>query len=235
MNRRLELISSLIPQNSIGFADIGTDHGYLPVYMAQSAYKGNIFASDIREKPLSRAVSSAREAGVEARISFILCDGLDGCPPEEIDTIVIAGMGGDTICSILDRAEWCMSPRYLLLLQPMKKPEILRYWLTNNEFGICGEYIVEDAGFRYQLIAARFGESTPLTDAELFTGKYSLAVNNALFQAQLDSLVLRFEKAVGGMDNAKRAVGWRGVNSEILRELYKMKEGGYDDNCKRDI
>lgn len=230
MNKRLELISSLIPQNGIGFVDVGTDHAYLPVYMAKNGYNGNIFASDVRKSPLDRGISSARDAGVSKRINFILCDGLTGCPPEEIDTIVIAGMGGDTICGILDRSEWCMSSRYLLLLQPMKKPEILRYWLTNNGFSICGEYLIKDPGFTYQLISARYGAPTPLADAELFTGKYSLAVKNTLFPEQLDAQIRRFEKAVAGMDAANHDVNWRGVNSGILKELYKMKERTFNDD-----
>ena len=103
MNKRLELIASILPHGR-GFADVGTDHGYLPVYMAQHGYSGKIIASDINEGPLSTAVASARQAGVEDRICFRLCDGLDGCGSEELDTVVIAGMGGDTICGILDRA-----------------------------------------------------------------------------------------------------------------------------------
>lgn len=61
-----------------------------------------------------------------------------------MDTIVIAGMGGDMICRILDEAEWCMSGKYKLILQPMTKQDILRYWLVNNGFEICRELIAED-------------------------------------------------------------------------------------------
>lgn len=224
MNKRLELISSMIPDGE-GFSDVGTDHGYLPVYMALHGYSGNIIASDIRPGPLQTAIASARESGVEERISFRLCDGLDGCRRDEIDTIVIAGMGGDTICGILDRAEWCMDEKFLLILQPMTKAEVLRYWLTNNEFGITGEKIVRDAGERYQIIAARFGGNTPLTDAELFAGEYKLAVKNELFDEQLESLIKRFEKAVDGMNRARGAVGWLNVNRGILGQLYKMRDG----------
>ena len=78
MNKRLELIASILPHGR-GFADVGTDHGYLPIYMAQHGYSGKIIASDINEGPLSTAVASARQAGVEDRICFRLCDGLDGC------------------------------------------------------------------------------------------------------------------------------------------------------------
>ena len=86
MNKRLELISALIPPG-VGFADVGTDHGYLPVHMARHGYKGNIIASDLRATPLSCAVASAREAQVEERIRFVLCDGLDGTAPDSLKTM----------------------------------------------------------------------------------------------------------------------------------------------------
>lgn len=223
MNKRLKLISTLIPAG-IGFADVGTDHGYLPVHMARRGYEGNIIASDLRPDPLSCAVAAARAAHVEEQISFRLCDGLDGIAPETVDTIVIAGMGGDTVCGILDRAEWCMDERYFLILQPMTKAHILRYWLVNNGFSITQERLVRDMGETYQLFTARFGGETRLCDAELFTGCYPLARTQPLFPEHLAAQIRRFEKAVSGMSRAKSAVGRRTVNEEILKQLYEMRE-----------
>ena len=223
MNKRLELIASILPHGR-GFADVGTDHGYLPVYMAQHGYSGKIIASDINEGPLSTAVASARQAGVEDRICFRLCDGLDGCGSEELDTVVIAGMGGDTICGILDRADWVMSRDILPILQPMTKAEVLRYWLTNNDFAICGEWLIEENGEIYQILSARFGARTPLSDAELFTGIYELAVGNALFPVQLAALIKRFERAAAGMSKAPRMRGRRKLTAEILNGLYEMRD-----------
>ena len=223
MNKRLELIASILPHGR-GFADVGTDHGYLPVYMAQHGYSGKIIASDINEGPLSTAGVSAWQAGVEDRICFRLCDGLDGCGSEELDTVVIAGMGGDTICGILDRADWVMSRDILLILQPMTKAEVLRYWLTNNDFAICGEWLIEENGEIYQILSARFGARTPLSDAELFTGKYELAVGNALFPVQLAALIKRFERAAAGMSKAPRMRGRQKLTAEILNGLYEMRD-----------
>lgn len=223
MNARLKFISTLIPRAG-GFADIGTDHGYLPAYMAQTGYTDTIIAADIKKAPLSTAVSTAREQGVEDKISFRLCDGLEDIAPDEIKTIVIAGIGGDTICGILDRVEWCYAPEYTLILQPMTKSEILRYWLTNNEFGIYGEYIVKENGELYQIICARYGLSTPLTDAELFTGKLDTVKGEVLFNELLDGLIKRFEKSLSGMDKAKSLIGRKQLTHGILTQLLKMKE-----------
>ena len=223
MNARLQLIASLIP-SGVGFADVGTDHGYLPAYMARKGYTGCIIASDVKPAPLSTAVATAREENVEDKIGFRLCDGLDGIEPSEIDTVVIAGMGGDTISGILDRAEWCMDSRYLLLLQPMTKAEILCYWLVNNEFEIVDEHLLRDNGEIYQVISARFGGKTPLSDAELFAGSYALLHGKELFSPQLERLIRRFQHALDGLDRAKRPMYCRDLYETILSQLYEMKE-----------
>ena len=176
MDNRLRSISNCI--GAKGFADVGTDHGYLPIYMAKRGYKGNIFASDIDLEPLNCAKRNADEAGISEQIEFILCDGLATGIKDKIDSIVIAGMGGDSICGILDRAEWCFDPQYKLILQPMTKAEILRYWLSYNDFLITDEILIDDNGTVYQLICARYGKRDTLSDAELFLGKLELSRNN---------------------------------------------------------
>ena len=93
MNKRLEEIYALIGEGR-GLVDVGTDHGYIPAALAKSGYSGKIIASDINPGPLQAARRSAESAGVADKIDFLLCDGLDGCDPSAIDTIVIAGMGG---------------------------------------------------------------------------------------------------------------------------------------------
>lgn len=222
MNKRLTAIASLVTDGR-GLVDVGTDHGYLPAYLAASGYEGKLFASDINEGPLLSARRTAAEAGLSDRISFLLCDGLRLCPLEKIDTIVIAGMGGDMIVKILDEAEWCMDARYHLILQPMTKAEVLRYWLVYNEFAIESETIVEDAGTLYQIIRARFGGCTKLTDAELFTGKRALCATYELFDRQILRMIARFEKAIDGMQGREgepRLLLYR----EIYHQLNEMRE-----------
>ena len=224
MNKRLQAIYSLICQGR-GVVDVGTDHGYIPVALAQNGYAGNIIASDIRSGPLQAARSSAESAGVEEKIDFLLCDGLDGCEKSAIDTIVIAGMGGDTICGILDRAEWCMTPDYTLILQPMTKAEVVRYWLAYNGYEFLDEVLVKDGGIIYQVIRARIKENTSLSLAELFTGEYALAVKNPLFGEYLDMLILRFETGIKGLENAKDCRPCSlSLKKQICSQLLEMRE-----------
>lgn len=216
MNKRLQTMIKYIEPGR-GFIDVGTDHGYLPAWMAGHGYRGNIIASDINPGPLKKAEENAEKLGLEGRIKFLLCDGLEACPPNDVDTIIIAGMGGDMICRILDMAEWCMDRRYKLILQPVTKAEILRYWLVNNEFEIFREELVSDKGIVYQLLVARFGGKLKLNDAELFLGKKSLCSDPVLYEQQRTKLIQRFEAAVDGMEHSRQ----KGAGAPALK-LYRQ-------------
>ena len=216
MNKRMHAIVKYIEPGR-GLIDVGTDHGYLPAWMASHGYRGNIIASDIHEAPLRKAMETAEKAGVADRITFQLCDGLEQCKPDSLDTIIIAGMGGDMICRILDLAEWCMDRRYKLILQPMTKSEVLRYWLVNNEFEILAEDLVPEGGNLYQLIVARFGGSTRLSDGELFLGKKQLCTDWELYEQQRHKLLKRFALAVAGME--KNASGAELPALKLYREI----------------
>lgn len=229
MNKRLLLISEYIDDGK-GMVDVGTDHGYLPVYLAKQGYTGNIYASDINADPLNKAIKHAAEAGLEDRIKFSLSDGLSACPPEEIDTIVIAGMGGDMIVKIMDEGYWCLDERYKLILQPMSKAEILRYWLVYNGFEITDERIVDENNTNYEIIVTRFGGMTKLNDAELYIGKHELTPDKELYLSQLKALNKRFERAVKDMKNGEQTPQSRlKLFEEILEQLKEMDKK-YDNN-----
>lgn len=228
MNKRLEEIyQQIIP--GLGVIDVGTDHGYLPARLAQDGYAGRIFAADIKSGPLDAARRTARKAGVDDRIEFLLCDGLDGCPHDAVDTIVIAGMGGDTICGILDRAEWCMTPDYRLILQPMTKAEVLRYWLINNGYVITVEKLVKESGALYQVIVAEFSQNSRLSDAELFTGSYELLKDAPFFDECLALHCKRFQTGIEGLQRTVGVESTLRLRQEILKQLETMRGRLYDE------
>ena len=231
MSNRLELIASFV-KNGIGVADVGTDHGYLPVMLVKRGYKGNIIATDINEGPLNKAKQSLIEADCEEAVELILCNGLDGCESEKIDTIIVAGMGGDTITGILDRAEWCAREDIKLILQPVTKPEILRYWLVNNDFRIINEAQAEENGTVYQIICAVPGRDCRYKDSELFIGRYDLIKGSTYCEQMLDKHIIRFSSAAEGLKSTDRVelLPWLGIIENILKELKTMR-GINDENC----
>ena len=146
---RLKLLADLVPQGA-RLTDVGTDHGYLPVYLLQRGKIQQAIASDVGREPLEHARRTATEYGIRG-IDFRLCDGLSGVAKEETDTIVIAGMGGDTIVSILSATPWTKR-NTLLLLQPMTKTEMLRQWLADNGYAFQLERLVWDKGNLYPIL-----------------------------------------------------------------------------------
>ena len=231
MSNRLQLIASFV-KNGIGVADVGTDHGYIPVMLVKRGYKGNIIATDINEGPLNKAKQSLIEADCEEAVELILCNGLDGCESEKIDTIIVAGMGGDTITGILDRAEWCAREDIKLILQPVTKPEILRYWLVNNDFRITNEAQAEENGTVYQIICAVPGRDCRYKDSELFIGRYDLIKGSTYYEQMLDKHIIRFSSAAEGLKSTDRVelLPWLGIIENILQELKTMR-GINDENC----
>ena len=166
---RLRLLADLVPQGA-RLADIGTDHGYLPVYLLQRGRIASAIAADIGRAPLDHARRTAEQYGVECGLRFLCCDGLCGVSPEDADTVVIAGMGGESIRDILRAAPWAADGHHTLLLQPMTKVELLRGWLRENGYRCTEERLVQDKGKLYVILSVTGGPSGEASDAERYGG-----------------------------------------------------------------
>ena len=233
MMKRLDLLYEMIPDNGCGVIDVGTDHAQIPIRLAVSGYKGHIFASDIAEGPLKTARATVHTAGMDKRIRFLLCDGLDQCPQQEVSDILIAGMGGDTICGILDRAEWLFSCQYRLILQPMTKPEVVRYWLIHNDFSIDLEAAAREEQHVYQMFRAVPGHSESLSDAEYLVGSCSVPRRGDEICFVIDQQLRMITKKLNGFPAKKAAESseyafYQKIKTELegLRSLSSPKEFG---------
>lgn len=153
---RLACIASLVPQNA-RLADIGTDHGKLPIALLKSGQVASAIGSDIGKGPLDHAARNAIDHGVSDHLTLRLAPGLEQVRPEECDTISIAGMGGQTMCEILSAAPWTARGEHLLLLQPMTMIAELRQWLGSHGYDIERETICREEHRRYVVISARGG------------------------------------------------------------------------------
>ena len=192
---RLQLLADMVPFNA-RLADVGTDHGYLPVWLLQNKRIRSAIASDIVQGPLNHARQTAAEYGV-AGIDFRLCPGLDAIAPEEADTVVIAGMGGETIQAVLSAAPWTAAGNHLLLLQPMTKVEHLRKWLVDNGYTFTQERLVFDKEHLYPVFAVRGGKQPPLTAAQEYGGVR--LEDDPLYGAYLEERIGKLEKAIEGL------------------------------------
>ena len=169
LDARLQAVLDFVPEGG-AVADIGTDHGYLPVYLLQKKYITSAIAADIGAEPLEHARRTARQYGVEEQLRFLRCDGLQGIDPKDVDTVVIAGMGGETIIHILSQAPWTKNGDTMLLLQPMTKQEELRRWLNENGYAQYAERLVRDKNYLYPVFTVCGGAQTALSVGEIYGG-----------------------------------------------------------------
>ena len=207
-------------------ADIGTDHGHLAIYLLQSSRVSQVTATDVREKPLEKAKKNAAAAGVAEDITFCLCDGLDGVRPACIDTVICAGMGGDTIVHILQQAPWLRDARYTLILQPQTSGNDLRRYLGNAGFRIAEERLVKDAGKIYFAMRVHFGGGRLLTPGEQYVSPQILASADPLLPAYLERVIGGLHRAVQGIARAKQEDAQKRMHyyETALREVLEMRE-----------
>mgnify|MGYP000257305560 CR=1 FL=1 len=151
---RLRLLADMVPAGA-HLADIGTDHGYLPVWLMQQGRIASAIAADIGPEPLAHARRTAAEYG--AALDLRLCDGLRGIAPHEADTLVMAGMGGETIIQILTDSPWPRTSGCTLLLQPQSRAESLRQFLSDHGYRIDREELVLDRGTLYPAMEVTAG------------------------------------------------------------------------------
>ena len=141
-------------------ADVGCDHGYLSIHLLQTGIASHVYASDVREGPLSSAKRNAAVYGITEKIDFFLSDGVQSLP-RDFDTLVCAGMGGDTMVSILSAAPWLQGGNYRLILQCQSKTPLLRQYLSENGWEIHREKTVRDGRFLYTVMEVLWNPQAP--------------------------------------------------------------------------
>ncbi len=152
---RLSAIADLVPRGSF-IADIGTDHAFLPIYLIQNSTASRAIAADIVEGPLNIARKNIKAHGLEDKIEVIQSDGLDKVSIFTPETVIIAGMGGETIRDILKASSFAKESSPLFLLQPMTHTELLREYLIQNGFSILEEKVIREEHRYYIIISAQF-------------------------------------------------------------------------------
>lgn len=157
---RLALCASFVRPGT-ALADVGTDHAYLPIWLAKKGLIRSAVASDVRPGPLRRARANIARYGGEGIVSVRLCDGLSAVAPEEAEDVVLAGMGGLMIARILGQAPWLRDGSRRLILQPMTSAEDLRAYLAQAGFAVLRERAAEEDGHVYSVMQAAFRPEEP--------------------------------------------------------------------------
>lgn len=199
LSKRLQAAADMVRQGSV-VADIGTDHGFLPVHLIQHGICPRAIAADIKKGPLDAARRTVQTACLSQQVSLRLGDGLAPIEPGEADDIVIAGMGGETIVAILENVPWIKDPRYRLVLQPMSRAEQVHRFLYETGFEIEQERWIQDGKHGYVVLCASFADTPPVSDTFLhWKGGFSSPEGKPYWQTSAGYLQQK-AKGIGAKD-----------------------------------
>ena len=228
ISKRLLCCASMVQPGS-RVADIGTDHGYLGIYLLQSGAARHVIACDLRKDPLENARRNAKLFGVDGEMELRLSDGLEKIRPDEVDTVVMAGMGGDLIQKILSQCPWRKREGLQFILQPQSAGNVLRRWLCEDGFEIQREEPVQDGHFLYTVMAIRQGEPAPLTPGTEYASPALLASGIPLVGNYLARVENALQETVRGLTNAEKQRPERlAYFGQALLEIQEMRKNYAD-------
>lgn len=213
---RLEAIASLVKKCDV-VADIGTDHGYVAELLLKNDICKKVIASDINKGPLSSAINHLTGQNLDDRVDFRLGSGMTVLNKNEANTVVIAGMGGDLICSILDTSIDLVNTTDVLILQPMTAIDRLREHLYEIGFKIVEEKIVKEYHHYYFIIKAVKGTERIDDNIYFEISKYLLDKKDKLLLEYITKKIDTNNKIINNLDNACE------VENKERAEFFKQK------------
>lgn len=204
LSARLTAITGFVPRGAV-FADIGTDHAYLPIDLVRRGVVAKAFASDVHDGPFRAAKKAVESSGFTEKIEVRMGDGLAPFSPGEFDAAAIAGMGGATIADILAKEPKTANLCGRFILQPMNAAAILRKYLASAGWKIADEDLVEEDGRLYEIVSA-IRETERIDDDILYEiGPRLWEKRHPLLAAHLSFLLDRSRRAFAAMAASERA------------------------------
>lgn len=198
-NRLLKCAEFVRPGAKV--ADVGCDHGYLSIHLLTQGIAAGVYAGDVNEGPLQSAVIHAKKFGVSENIHFYLSDGVRNLP-RDFDTLICAGMGADTIISILEAAPWLKNENYTLVLQCQSKRPELRKYLYSQGYAILREDLAQDGKFIYTVMEVRQGNPMPPAPVDYYITPALLQSGSPLLPAFVRRVTEGIATALQGMEHA---------------------------------
>ena len=185
LSQRLSSVASMVTAGNC-LVDVGTDHGYVPIYLYQRNVIPLAIAMDVNKGPLERDTLPIAESGMQEAIATRLSDGLAALKPGEADSVVIAGMGGPLIIRILSAYPEVTASLKELILQPQSEIPEVRMWLYEQGYEIVEEHMVFEDGKYYPMFkAVKNSQAEKLTDLEYKFGKLSVLEEKSVLKAYL--------------------------------------------------
>jgi tRNA (adenine22-N1)-methyltransferase len=210
LSERLAIVASYLPLGSF-FADIGSDHAYLPCYVCLNDPTAKAIAGEVNEGPYQSALKEVEQNDLLDRVSVRKGDGLDVIEPNEVDQVTIAGMGGTLIASILERGKDKLTNVKRIIVQPNVDAESCRRWFETHGFDLVDETIIEEAGHIYEVLVADATAndreaiySEVEKDKELYFGPYLLQKRQEAFIKKWTEEKAKKERVLSQIQKAKQ-------------------------------
>lgn len=195
---RLELIASKVKDDA-SIIDVGTDHGYIPIYLAGRGRVKKALATDVNRGPLSRAEENIKLHNAGDKVSTTLANGLNGIDTKPYDTVIIAGMGGILISEIMEQTD---NTALTFILQPMTAAEELRRYLYQKSYEIVDEELVAEGEKLYTVIVAKKGKKSDYEELDLYIGKKLFEKNDPLLYECINRLKKKLVTIINGISKS---------------------------------
>lgn len=224
LSKRLSAVAGEVTRGNV-LADVGTDHGYIPIYLLLEGVIPKAIAMDVNQGPLDRAKEHMKEHGLEAVMETRLSNGLQRLEPQEADSIVIAGMGGALMTEILDQGQHVIKAGKELILQPQSEVFKVRHFLHDHGYQIIKEHILKEEGKYYFILKAIPGSQRFSEEFLYEYGEYLLLSQNPLMEEYLQRELGKYKKILEGLvENASEAAAKR---REQVQECMLKLEKAY--------
>ena len=225
LTNRLLRIASLVSKNK-RLADIGTDHGYIPVYLLNENKIDFAILADINKGPLENARKEVRRNKLEDKVDLRLGSGIEVLKKDEVDEIIIAGMGGILISDLLEANKEVAHSVDKLILQPMQAQEELREYLLNNGYEILDECLEKEDFRIYEIIVAKYtGKNTVVEDNIYYeVGKKLIENNDELLGEFIDNKIKKYNNIINKLGNkeSEAVIYKRNLANERIEKLKNL-------------
>lgn len=204
LGSRLKTVADFVPPKSI-IADIGTDHGYLPIELIKSGKCPKAIAGDVNEGPYLAAKRSVRDAGLLSKIDIRLGSGLSILQKNEVDIAIFCGMGGNLIRQLLTDEPDIVNSLKGLILQPQQGYSALRHYLYEINWHIADEAIAKEDGRIYQIIYAVPGKADMPSKIEFEIGPILNSKRPPLFAEMVNEFITKANRSLKDMNKSEKA------------------------------
>ncbi|WP_434651904.1 tRNA (adenine(22)-N(1))-methyltransferase TrmK [Pseudomonas sp. R3-56] len=223
LSMRLERVAALVPAGA-RLADIGSDHGYLPVALLRRGVISAAVAGEVALTPFRSAERTVRESGLEHTIAVRLASGLGAIEPGDgITAISLCGMGGETIRDILEAGKSRLNGRERLILQPNGGEQPLRQWLVAHDYRILHEEMLRENRFYYEIIVAERDGPVTYSAEELYFGPLQMQARSPVFLDKWERMLRFKHKNLANLTRAQQGVAQEKVQ-EIARQIRWISE-----------